>query len=225
MIAAAAWNSPNVSLPGHEIQERLAFIMGLAVEIIGLIIFLGAHVFVTMRDHRAKLIAKIGEWPYRGLFSLVAILGLVLICYGFATYRAAGFIVVWNPPAWTRHIVVALMWPASIMVAAAYIPGDIKRVLKHPLLVGVKTWAFAHLCANGDLGGMILFGSILAWAVYDRITLKRRSDAGSPPIPVGGGKNDIIAVVVGTIIYLALGFVFHPAVIGVPAFSAPVLAQ
>jgi uncharacterized membrane protein len=199
--------------------------MGLTLEIIGLIIFLGAHVFVTMRDHRARLIAKIGEWPYRGLFSLVAIIGLFLICYGFATYRAAGFIVVWNPPAWTRHIVVALMWPASIMVAAAYIPGDIKRVLKHPLLVGVKTWAFAHLCANGDLGGMILFGSILAWAVYDRITLKRRSDAGSPPIPVGGRKNDIIAVVVGTIIYLALGFVFHPAVIGVPAFSAPVSVQ
>jgi uncharacterized membrane protein len=226
MIAAAAWNRPvHLSLPGREIQERLAFIMGLAVEIIGLIIFLGAHVFVTMRDHRAGLIAKIGEWPYRGLFSLVSIIGLVLICYGFATYRAAGFIVVWNPPAWTRHIVVALMWPASIMVAAAYIPGDIKRVLKHPLLVGVKTWAFAHLCANGDLGSMILFGSVLAWAVYDRITLKRRSDAGSPPIPVGGGKNDIIAVVVGTIIYLALGFVFHPVVIGVPAFSAPVLAR
>jgi uncharacterized membrane protein len=199
--------------------------MGLAVEIIGLVIFLGAHVFVTMRDRRAVLIAKIGEWPYRGLFSLVSIIGLVLICYGFATYRAAGFIVIWNPPAWTRHIVVALMWPASIMVAAAYIPGDIKRVLKHPLLVGVKTWAFAHLCANGDLGGMILFGSVLAWAVYDRITLKRRSDAGSPPIAVGGGKNDIIAVVVGTIIYLALGFVFHPVFIGVPAFSAPVLAQ
>ena len=99
-------------------------------------------------------------------------------CYGFASYRAAGFIVVWNPPAWTRHIVVALMWPASIMVAAAYIPGNIKRVLKHPLLVAVKTWAFAHLCANGDLGGMIVFGSILAWAVYDRITLKRRGDAG-----------------------------------------------
>src|SRR6202167_1455797 len=199
--------------------------MGLAVEILGLIIFLGAHVFVTMRDRRAKLIAKIGEWPYRGLFSLVSIAGLVLICYGFANYRAAGFIVVWNPPAWTRHIVVALMWPASIMVAAAYIPGNIKRVLKHPLLVAVKTWAFAHLCANGDLGGMILFGAVLAWAVYDRITLKHRSDPGAPPIPLGGAKNDTIAVVVGTIIYLALGFVFHPIVIGVPAFGTPVMGH
>lgn len=193
--------------------------MGLAEEILGLVIFLGAHVFVTMRGRRAALVARLGEWPYRGLFSVVAIVGILLIAYGFADYRAAGMITIWNPPAWTRHIVVGLMWPASIMVVAAYIPGNIKRVLKHPMLVGVKTWAFAHLCANGDLGGIILFGSVLVWAVYDRITLKHRADAGAPPIPVGGVKNDIIAVVVGTVLYLALGFVFHPIVIGVPVFG------
>ena len=96
--------------------------------------------------------------------------------------------------------------------------GEIKRVLKHPMLVAVKIWAAAHLCANGDLGGMILFGAVLAWAVYDRITLKRRTDPGAPPIPVGGWRNDAIAVVVGTILYLALGFVFHPVVIRLPAF-------
>jgi uncharacterized membrane protein len=199
--------------------------MGLALEIIGLVVFLGTHVFVTMRDRRAAVVARIGEWPYRGLFSLVSIVGIVLIGYGFAAYRAAGPIMVWYPPGWTRHIVVTLMWPASICVAAAYIPGNIKRVLKHPMLVGVKTWAFAHLCANGDLGGIILFGSVLVWAVYDRITLKRREDSGAPPIPVGGTKNDIIAIVVGTIIYLALGFVFHPIVIGVPAFGTPALGH
>ena len=199
--------------------------MGLALEILGLVVFLGTHVFVTMRGHRAAVVARIGEWRYRGLFSLVSIVGIVLIGYGFAAYRAAGPIMVWYPPGWTRHIVVALMWPASICVAAAYIPGNIKRVLKHPMLVGVKTWAFAHLCANGDLGGIILFGSVLAWAVYDRITLKHRKDAGAPPIPVGGAKNDIIAIVVGTIIYLALGFVFHPVVIGVPAFATPALGH
>ncbi|HYA04533.1 MAG TPA: NnrU family protein [Xanthobacteraceae bacterium] len=199
--------------------------MGLAVEIIGLIVLLGAHVFVTMRNERAALVARIGEWPYRGLFSLVSILGVVLIAYGFASYRDAGMIAVWNPPAWTRHIVVVLMWPASIMVAAAYIPGNIKRTLKHPMLAGVKTWAFAHLCANGDLGGIMLFGAVLAWAVYDRISLKYRTDPGAPPIPVGGAKNDIMAVVVGTIIYLALGFVFHPIVIGIPAFGTPAFGQ
>ena len=193
--------------------------MGLAVEILGLIVFLGAHVFATMRDRRAVLVARIGGWPYRGLFSAVSIAGIVLIAYGFASYRAAGFITVWSPPAWTRHIVEILMWPASIMIVAAYIPGNIKRVLKHPMLAGVKTWAFAHLCANGDLGGMILFGAVLAWAVYDRITLKHRSDAGAPPIPMGGSVNDLIAIVVGTLVYFALGFVFHPVVIGVPVFQ------
>ncbi len=193
--------------------------MGLAAEILGLVIFLGAHLFVTRRNERAALVASIGEWPYRGLFSLVSLIGIGLIAYGFATYRAAGLITVWNPPLWTRHIVIALMWPASIMIAAPYIPGNIKRVLKHPMLVGVKTWAFAHLCANGDLGGIILFGSFLAWAVYDRITLKHRTDPGAPPIPVGGGKNDLIAIVVGTLIYLALGLVFHPIVVGLPAFG------
>jgi len=115
--------------------------------------------------------------------------------------------------------VIALMWPASILIAAAYIPGNIKKTLKHPLLVAVKTWAFAHLCANGDLGGIILFASVLAWAVYDRISLKYRSDLGGPAIPYGGTRNDIIAIVVGTIIYLALGLVFHPVVIGLPAFG------
>jgi uncharacterized membrane protein len=199
--------------------------MGLTVEIVGLIVFLGAHVFVSMRGEREALIKRIGRGPYLGLFSLVSVVGLALIGFGFARYRATDFIPLWYPPAWTRHIVVALMWPASVAVVAAYIPGNIKRVLKHPMLVGVKIWAAAHLCANGDLGGIILFGAVLAWAVYDRITLKRRSDAGSPPIPVGGWRNDIIAIAVGTILYLALGFVFHPVVVGVPAFAAPALGH
>ena len=194
--------------------------MGLAVEIIGLVVFLGAHVFVTMRDRRASLVAKIGEGPYKGLFSLVSIIGILLVGYGFALYRDAGVIPLWSPPAWTQQIVVVLMWPASVMIVAAYIPGNIKRVLKHPMLAGTKTWAFAHLCANGDLGGIILFGSVLAWAVYDRITLKRRSDPGAPQIPLGGTKNDMIAIVVGTIVYLALGFVFHPIVIGTVLYLA-----
>jgi uncharacterized membrane protein len=193
--------------------------MGLAVEILGLVIFLGAHVFVTRRNERAALVARLGEWPYRGLFSLVSIVGIGLIAYGFAQYRASGLIEIWTPPAWTRHIVIALMWPASILIAAAYIPGNIKKTVKHPLLIAVKTWAFAHLCANGDLGGIILFGSVLAWAVYDRISLKYRSDPGGPPIPYGGTRNDIIAIIVGTIIYLALGLAFHPIVIGLPAFG------
>jgi uncharacterized membrane protein len=193
--------------------------MGLTLEILGLIIFLGAHVVVSLRERRDALIANIGRGPYLGLFSVASIVGLLLLGYGFARYRADGIIPLWYPPAWTRHIVVAAMWPASIAVVAAYIPGNIKRILKHPMLVGVKLWAVAHLCANGDLGGIILFGAVLAWAVYDRISLKHRSDLGAPPIKIGGLGNDIIAVVLGTILYAVLGLVFHPLVIGLPAFG------
>jgi uncharacterized membrane protein len=195
--------------------------MGLAILIIGLVVFIGSHVFVTRREARAALIARIGDTPYKLLFGLVALAGLALIVWGFAQYRSHGYIQVWVPPDWMRHVTGALVWPAIIFATAAYIPGDIKRTLKHPLLVGIKLWAFAHLLANGDLGGIILFGSILGWAVFDRITLKHRADPGAPPIPVGGRRNDIIAIVVGTILYLALGLWFHPLVIGLPVFGTP----
>lgn len=187
--------------------------------LIGLVLFLGAHVFVTLRGPRAAVIARIGEWPYKGLMSLVALVGLVLIGYGFGQYRANDWFEVWSPPRWTHYVTQILMWPASIFVVAAYSRGEIWRALKHPMLVGVKTWAVAHLISNGDLGSIVLFGSFLAWAVYDRITLKRRSDPGAPPIPVGGRRNDIIALGVGTLFYLALGLIFHPLVVGVPVFG------
>jgi len=199
--------------------------MGLAIMILGLAVFIGAHAFTTLRASRAAVVARLGEGTYKVVYSIVSLIGLVLICWGFARYRATGWIDVWYPPAWTRHIVVTLMWPASICLVAAYVPGDIKRVLKHPMLVAIKLWAFAHLAANGDLGSIILFGSILAWAVFDRITLKRRSDPGGPPIPLGGRRNDVIAIVVGTLLYLALGLVFHPLVIGVPAMGTPALGS
>jgi uncharacterized membrane protein len=192
--------------------------MGLAVMILGLAVFLGSHAFVTMRPQRAAVVARVGEGPYKGLFSLISLVGIVLIGWGFAHYRSTGYIDIWSPPAWTRHVTLLLVWPAIVCIFAAYVPGDIKRVLKHPMLVGVKLWALAHLISNGDLGSIILFGSILGWAVFDRITLKHRTDPGGPPVPVGGRRNDFFAVAVGTLVYFALGFWFHPLVIGVPVF-------
>ncbi len=190
--------------------------MGLTIMIVGLVLFLGVHTLTTRRDLRARVIARIGEGAYKGVYSLVSALGLALIIYGFARYRADGWINVWYPPVWTRHLALALMLPAAVLIVAAYIRGRIYTVVRHPMITAIKLWALAHLLANGDLGSMILFGGFLAWAVYDRISLKHRPDAGAPPIPVGGRGNDLIAVAVGIVAYLALVFVFHPVVIGVP---------
>ncbi len=184
--------------------------------ILGLVLFLGVHTLTTQRKLRARLIASAGEGGYKIGYALVSLAGLALIVWGFAHYRATGWIDVWYPPRWLKHMAVALMLPAVILVVAAYIRGRSYTVIKHPMLSGVKLWAAAHLIANGDLGGIILFGSFLGWEVFDRISLKRRTDAGAPPIPVGGPTNDLIAIAVGIVAYLALVFAFHPVVIGVP---------
>lgn len=190
--------------------------MGLIIMVAGLAVFLGTHLVTTQRDMRAALIARFGASAYKLGYSVLSAIGLALIVYGFATYRATGWIDVWHPPVGMRHLALALMLPASIIFVSAYLRGYIWRFMKHPMLVAIKIWALAHLLANGDLGSIILFGSILAWAVFDRITLKSRQDAGGPPIPFGGARNDVLAVVVGLIVYAALVFAFHPAVIGVP---------
>jgi uncharacterized membrane protein len=193
--------------------------MGLLVMILGLVLFLGVHTLTTQRQARARLIASWGEGGYKVGYALASLAGLALIVWGFAHYRAAGMIEVWSPPRALKHLNVALMLPAVILVVAAYIRGRIYTAVKHPMLTGVKLWAFGHLLANGDLGGIILFGAFLGWAVFDRISLKRRADPGGPPIPVGGWVNDLIAVAVGIVVYLALAFAFHPVVIGVPVFG------
>ncbi|WP_148261448.1 NnrU family protein [Afipia carboxidovorans] len=190
--------------------------MGFALLILGLALFLGVHVVTTRRALRASLIARLGEGGYKILYSVIALVGLALVVKGYSVYRATEWIDIWYPPKGMRHLVLALMLPAVILVVAAYIRGRIYTRLKHPMLAGVKLWAVAHLLANGDLGSIILFGSVLAWAVYDRISLKHRADAGAPPIPVGGVGNDLIAIGVGVVAYLALAFSFHPLVIGVP---------
>src|SRR5436190_14375183 len=194
--------------------------MGLLVMILGLVLFLGVHTLTTQRELRGRFVASMGEGGYKIAYTIASVAGLALVTWGFANYRATGWIDVWTPPTAFKHITVALMLPAIIMVVASYIRGRIYTTLKHPMLAGVKLWAAAHLLANGDLGSIILFGSFLAWAVFDRISLKRRSDAGAPPIPVGGPTNDLIAIAVGIIAYVALAFVFHPVVIGVPVFGA-----
>jgi uncharacterized membrane protein len=192
--------------------------MGLGVLILGLAVFIANHVFVTFRAARASAIARLGAGGYRALFSVVSIIGLALIVYGYGQYRAQDWIQIWTPPDFMRHITVGLMLIAVILFTAAFIPSHIKARAKHPMLAGVKTWALAHLLSNGDLGSILLFGTFLAWGVYARIAAKRRTDYVLPVAPKGW-LNDVIVVVLGIVIYLALGFVFHPVVIGVPAFT------
>jgi uncharacterized membrane protein len=206
---------PDAHKGGHAEEN----IMGLAVMILGLVLFLGLHTLPAQRELRAQAIASFGEGGYKIGYALLSLLGLALIIWGFGHYRATGWIDVWDPPKALKHITVALMLPAVILVVAAYIRGHIYTTLKHPMLAGVKLWAAAHLLANGDLGSIILFGSFLGWAVFDRISLKRRTDPGAPPIPVGGWGNDGIAVAVGIVAFLALAFAFHPVVIGVPVLG------
>jgi uncharacterized membrane protein len=192
--------------------------MGLGILVLGLFVFLGTHVFVSFRGARAGVIARVGLPVYRALFALVSLAGLILIVWGYAQYRAQEWIQVWSPPAFMRHITVGLMLFSVIFVVAAFIPSHIKTRLKHPMLAGVKTWALAHLLSNGDLGSILLFGTFLAWGVFARISVKRRGDLAFAPTPAAW-TNDVIVLALGIVIYLALGYAFHPAVIGVPVFG------
>jgi uncharacterized membrane protein len=189
----------------------------MTILILGLVLFLGIHTLTTMRTTRAAMIGRLGEGPYKGLYSLVSAVGLVLIVWGFGRYRSAGYIQVWDPPFAIFHpIALVLLWFAFVALAAAYAPPSrIKSALRHPMLVAVKAWALSHLLVNGDLGSMLLFGALLAWAVYDRIAVKRRGDQGAPPV-ASFGRNDVIAIAIGTVAYFAMMWL-HESLIGVTA--------
>lgn len=187
--------------------------------VLGLIVFLGTHSFSMARQSRAEIVMKLGEGGYKGLYSLLSLAGIVLISIGYGQYRQSGYIPIWDPPVWTRHLALLLVWFAFVFFVAAYLPGRIKRTLKHPMLAGVKVWALAHLLANGDLGSILLFGSVLAWAVVARISVKRRDEAlphGAPLEPPAGLRNDALAVAIGTLVYIAFVVWLHPLLIGVP---------
>jgi uncharacterized membrane protein len=194
--------------------------MGLGILIVGLAVFLATHVFVSFREARASVIERVGLSLYRTLFAIISLVGLALIIWGYAQYRAHDLIQLWSPPAFMRHITIGLVFFAAIFIVAAFFPSHIKTRLKHPMLAGVKAWALAHLLSNGDLGSVLLFGTFLAWGVYARIAAKRRGDIGAAATPAPDGwTSDVIVVALGTAIFLALGFWFHPYVIGVPLFG------
>jgi len=188
----------------------------MSILILGLALFLGIHIFTTLRATRAAVIGRLGEGGYKGLYSLVAGIGLILVVVGFGKYRSAGYIQVWDPPYSLLHpVALVLLWLAFVALTATYAPPSrIKSLLRHPMLLAVKAWALSHLLVNGDLGSMVLFGSLLAWAVYDRIAVKRRGDAGAAP--VRWSINDLLVVGLGTAAYVAMIWL-HESLIGVTA--------
>jgi uncharacterized membrane protein len=182
--------------------------------IIGLVIFLGIHsVSIVNASWRDRVVARIGIWPWQGLYSLVAIAGFVLIVYGYGIARHQS-VILYEPASWMHYLALALLVFIFPLLLAAYLPGRIRKTAKHPMLAATKIWAFAHLLANGSLVDVILFGAFLAWAVVDRISLKRRT-----PIPVPGAPpskfNDAIAIILGLALYVAFVFGLHTWLIGV----------
>ncbi len=188
----------------------------MTVLIIGLLLFLGAH-SISIVDHRWRdaMARRMGGFAWKGLHGLVSLLGLMLIVWGYGLARQEP-IVLYLPPAWLRHIALLLLLFVFPLLIAAYFPGRISRRVKNPMLIAVKTWAFAHLLMNGMLADVLLFGAFLAWAVADLISLKRRP---SRPLPVTAPTspwNDAIAIAAGLAVYVAFVGGLHRWLIGVP---------
>ncbi|MDP3857895.1 MAG: NnrU family protein [Stagnimonas sp.] len=184
--------------------------------IAGLILFLGIHsIAIFAPALRAAAVERLGLLPWKGLYTLVAIAGFVLICIGYGQARIEAPIWLWQPPKALRHLALLLMLPAFVLLLAAYLPGRIRDRAKHPMLAATKLWALAHLLANGGLHDVLLFGGFLAWAVMDRISLKRRANVLPPPGAPAGRWNDAIAVVGGLLLYGVFVGWLHRALIGV----------
>lgn len=179
--------------------------------IVGILIFFGVHFFSALfRDARAAIIGKVGENGYKGLYSIVSLAGFILIIIGWSGANASGL---YSPPSFMRHIAFLLMLFSIILLVAAYAPaGKIAYAVKHPMLAGVKIWAFAHLLVNGEVRSVILFGAFLVFAVVDRIAVKRRE---VPVRAAGPIMNDAIVIVIGLIAYAAILFYLHRYIAGV----------
>jgi uncharacterized membrane protein len=183
--------------------------------ILGLVLFLGTHsVSIVRPDLRAQVVARAGEVPWKLVYGVLSVIGLVLIVLGYGAMRATDPVLLYTPPVWLRHVSLLLMLPAFSLLLAAYLPGRIQRAVKHPMLLAVKIWATAHLLANGTLADVLLFGSFLAWAVADRISLKRRVQPTVPAAPAGRW-NDLIALAGGLFLYVAFLLFLHRWLMGV----------
>ena len=184
--------------------------------IIGLLLFLGVHsVRIVAEGFRSAQIARIGPLAWKGLVTLASLVGFGLIIWGYGVARQQP-VVLWPSPAWLRHGAALLMLVSFVFLAAAYVPGNgIKARLGHPMVLGVKTWALAHLLANNTLADLLLFGSFLVWAVLSFRAAKARDRAEGVQRSVGSGVRTAITVAVGVAAWAAFAFIAHRPLIGV----------
>lgn len=183
--------------------------------VLGLILFLGVHsVSIVAPAWREGQIAHLGERAWKGIYALVSLAGLLLLIYGYGLARQSP-VVLYTPPPAMRHVALLLMLPVFPLLFAAYLPGRIQRTARHPMLLAVKLWAASHLLANGTLADVLLFGGFLAWAVADRISVKRRTVQHAVPGAPPGALNDLIVLVVGLAAYVVFLFWGHARLIGV----------
>ncbi|MGH1352140.1 MAG: NnrU family protein [Methyloligellaceae bacterium] len=192
----------------------------MAVLIAGLIIFLGIHTLPMFQQFRLNLTKTIGTGRYKGLFSLCAAVGLALIIYGYGLARSETAGALYPLPDALRHLMMLLMLFALIFLFAAYLPGKIKATLKHPMLIGVKTWALAHLLVNSNLEDLLLFGGFLVWAVLAVISARRRERA-NPPAESSTPSivYDFAAIAVGLAVYVVFLLWGHEFLIGMPLIN------
>lgn len=184
------------------------------VLVLGLLLMLGVHsVSIAAPEWRRAAVVRLGEGPYRGLYSLVSLVGLVLIIWGFDRASDAP-VFLYTPPVWGRHLAMVLMIPALMLVFASVFPAKgIKGLVAHPLLTATGLWALSHLLANGDLAGVVLFGAFLGWAIVDRIAQSRGPQPGEASH--GLGKWDLAAVLAGIALYVVLIAGLHYWLFGV----------
>ncbi len=188
--------------------------------IVGLIVFLGVHsVRIVADDWRTAQIAKRGPKAWKGTYALLSLIGFVLIVVGYGWARQAP-VVLYSPPTWLRHLGAVLTIPSFILLTAAYVPGTrIKRAVGHPMVLGVKVWAVAHLLANGTLADVVLFGAFLVWAVFNYAAARRRDRAAGTVYAAGPVSRDVRAVVIGMAVWAVFAFWLHGILIGPRPFG------
>jgi uncharacterized membrane protein len=188
--------------------------------ILGLVIFLGVHSLrMVAEGWRTQTRARIGEGAFKGIYSVLSIVGFALIVWGFGVARQTP-VQLWSPPVAMRHVAALLTLVSFVLLAAAYVPGNsIKARLHHPMVLGVKVWAFAHVLANGNVAHVVLFGSFLVWAIWNFAASRRRDRLTRVTYPPGKGTATAITVVVGIAAWLAFALFLHGWLIGIRPFG------